>query len=211
MAAGAGGVIGVLGGLIGLGGAEFRLPVLVAGFGYAPRRAVTLNLLMSLTTVGTAVASRFLIGSGTAAVGRHGDVALMLAVGGVAGAYLGSGWLRRARDETLHRAIRGLLLFLGVLMIGEGLTSWEADGLPLGPVTRAALGGLAGTGIGVVSAMLGVAGGELIIPTLVFTFGVDVKTAGTLSLLVSLPTLAVGLWRQRQQFALGDRAESSSS
>jgi uncharacterized protein len=39
--------IGLRGGLIGLGGAEFRLPVLAGVFGYAARRAVALNLAIS--------------------------------------------------------------------------------------------------------------------------------------------------------------------
>ncbi len=43
--------IGLLGGLIGLGGAEFRLPVLAGVFGYAARRAVALNIAISLITV----------------------------------------------------------------------------------------------------------------------------------------------------------------
>jgi hypothetical protein len=40
----AGAGVGILGGLIGLEGAEFRLPILVAVFGYALRRAVGLKL-----------------------------------------------------------------------------------------------------------------------------------------------------------------------
>jgi uncharacterized protein len=50
--------------------------------------------------------------------------------------------------------------------------------------------------IGIVSSLLGVAGGELIIPTLVFGFGVDIKAAGTASLMISVPTVLMGLWRQ---------------
>jgi hypothetical protein len=46
-----GAVIGVLGGLIGLGGAEFRLPVLLTVFGYATLPAVIVNLVVSLVTV----------------------------------------------------------------------------------------------------------------------------------------------------------------
>ena len=45
------------------------------------------------------------------------------------------------------------------------------------------------------SSLLGIAGGELIIPTLVFTFGAGIKAAGTASFLVSLPTVAVGVLR----------------
>ena len=55
--------IGLLGGLIGLGGAEFRLPVLAGVFGYRARRAVALNLVISLITAVCAL----LIRSGTLA------------------------------------------------------------------------------------------------------------------------------------------------
>ncbi|MFD6414293.1 hypothetical protein ACFWF0_34300, partial [Nocardia asteroides] len=44
----AGGAIGVLGGMIGLGGAEFRLPLLISLFGFAALSAVILNKAMSL-------------------------------------------------------------------------------------------------------------------------------------------------------------------
>lgn len=42
---------------------------------------------------------------------------------------------------------------------------------------------------------MGVADGELLIPTIVLLFGEDVKTAGSLSLLVSLPTMLVAFAR----------------
>lgn len=46
-----GSLVGVLGGLIGLGGAEFRLPVLVSIFNYRTLQAIIINLLVSLVTV----------------------------------------------------------------------------------------------------------------------------------------------------------------
>ena len=48
----AGAAVAVLGGLIGLGGAEFRLPLLIAVFERHPQRAVRINLLVSLPTLG---------------------------------------------------------------------------------------------------------------------------------------------------------------
>jgi uncharacterized protein len=45
---------------------------------------------------------------------------------------------------------------------------------------------------------MGVAGGELLIPTLVLLFGADIKLAGSLSLAVSLPTMLVGFVRYSQ-------------
>ena len=52
----------------------------------------------------------------------------------------------------------------------------------------------AGFCIGIVAALLGVAGGELLIPTLVLLFGVDIKLDGSLSLSVSLPTMLIGFF-----------------
>jgi len=48
-----------------------------------------------------------------------------------------------------------------------------------------------GVGIGVVAAVMGVADGELLIPTIVLLYGIDIRVAGSLSLAVSLPTMLV--------------------
>ena len=87
----AGGVIGTLGGLIGLGGAEFRLPLLVGLFGFPTLEAVILNKAMSLIVVATALPFR------TAAVpfaevAAHWPVIVNLLAGSVAGAWFGAGW-----------------------------------------------------------------------------------------------------------------------
>jgi uncharacterized membrane protein YfcA len=62
-------------------------------------------------------------------------------------------------------------------------------------VLQVIAGTLAGFAIGVVASLLGVAGGELLIPTLILLFGVDLKLAGSLSLAVSLPTMVAGFTR----------------
>ncbi|GAA4226962.1 hypothetical protein GCM10023075_28750 [Streptosporangium album] len=46
-----------------------------------------------------------------------------------------------------------------------------------------------------VAAIMGIASGELLIPTIVLFYSVDIKTAGSLSLLVSLPTMLVAFAR----------------
>lgn len=45
------------------------------------------------------------------------------------------------------------------------------------------------------TALMGVAGGELLIPTCVLLFGVDLKLAGSLAMAVSLPTMLMGFVR----------------
>jgi uncharacterized membrane protein YfcA len=79
-----------------------------------------------------------------------------------------------------------------VLLLGHDVaTSWAV----LTGAAQAIAGVAAGFAIGVVAALLGVAGGELLIPTLVLLFGADIKLAGSLSLAVSLPTMLVGFTR----------------
>ena len=52
---GSGAVIGTLGGLVGLGGAEFRLPLLIKLFRFHGLEAVILNKAVSLVVVATAL------------------------------------------------------------------------------------------------------------------------------------------------------------
>jgi len=53
-----GAVIGTLSGLLGLGGAACRLPLLIGLFGFGAREAVILNKVMSLVVVATALPFR---------------------------------------------------------------------------------------------------------------------------------------------------------
>ena len=46
------------------------------------------------------------------------------------------------------------------------------------------------------------AGGELLILALVLIFGVDIKTAGSASILISLGVVSIGLWRYWRAGAL---------
>lgn len=193
-AAFAGAGVGVLGGLIGLGGAEFRLPLLVGFFATPLRRAIGLNLGVSLVTVLAALAGRLAAGSPDSPAPLHVIVALMS--GGVAGAYLGASWLIGASNYALWRGVRALLAMIGVLLLTEAFVPWGSGGLVTAPIAQSSAGVVAGVSIGIASSLLGVAGGELIIPTLVFGFGVDIKAAGTASLMISVPTVLMGLWRQ---------------
>jgi uncharacterized membrane protein YfcA len=57
-AVGAGAVIGALDGPVGLGGPEFRLPLLIGAFQFTPLEAVILNKAMSLVVVASALPFR---------------------------------------------------------------------------------------------------------------------------------------------------------
>ncbi|MEU5701565.1 hypothetical protein [Streptomyces aurantiacus] len=81
--AGAGAGIGILGGMIGLGGAEFRLPLLISLFGFAVLSAVILNKAMSLVVVGIALPARPAAVSASRPAG-HWPVAVNLLAGSTA-------------------------------------------------------------------------------------------------------------------------------
>jgi len=194
-----GGLIGALGGLIGLGGAEFRLPVLKGVFRLATLEAVIFNKAMSLMVVATALLSR----SGSiewAELFARSDILINLLVGSLIGAWLAAGQAIRIPEKLLNTVIMLLLVGLALLLIGHQWFELTPSGSPLFTDTLAqwGIGLLAGFFIGVVAALLGVAGGELLIPTIILLWGVDVRLAGSLSLAVSLPTMIAGFFRYRQ-------------
>lgn len=84
-----GAVVAVLGGLIGLGGAEFRLPVLLSVFRLL-LLAVIANLVLSLVTVSFSLVFRAGL-TGIDAVLVHGVAVLPLLAGSLVGAHLAQG------------------------------------------------------------------------------------------------------------------------
>jgi uncharacterized protein len=187
--------IGGLGGLIGLGGGEFRLPVLMHGIGFDARSAVPLNLLISLVTLSFALAVRSAAVS-LAAVVPYLPAMIGLLAGGTASAFVGVRLVGHLTDQRLIRLIAVLLGMLGLLLMAEAFLPFPSgDLLPASPMAQLMAGMVIGIGVGLVSSMLGVAGGELLIPALVLIFGADIKTAGSASILISLGIVGVGLWR----------------
>jgi uncharacterized protein len=189
---GMGALIGTLGGLIGLGGAEFRLPLLISLFRFRGLEAVILNKTTSLVVVATALPFR----AATVpfvTIGAHWPVIVNLLAGSLIGAWVGAEWATRLKSETLYRVISVLLVIIAeILLFAHDAV---AGARPFGGWEQIAAGIVAGFIIGVVASLLGVAGGEFLIPTLVLLFGADIKLAGSLSLAVSLPTMLVGFTR----------------
>lgn len=187
-----GSIVGLLGGLIGLGGAEFRLPILIDVFRFDALPAIILNKAMSLVVVATALPFRMTTVSASE-IAAHWPVIINLLAGSLLGARVGASWATRLSSRTLYRVIAVLLVLMaGILLFGHGLQAGEP--LVHGPAQVIA-GVVAGFTIGVVASLMGVAGGELLIPTLMLLYGADIKLAGSLSLAISLPTMVVGLTR----------------
>jgi uncharacterized membrane protein YfcA len=187
--------VGLLGGMVGLGGAEFRLPLLIGVFGFVALPAVIMNKALSLVVVTTALPAR-LLAVPLPVLAPHWPVVANLLSGSLVGAWLGATWAIRMRSTTLYRVLAVLLVLIATALTVHHLG--PATTVHLAPVPRALAGLVAGVGVGVVAALMGVAGGELLIPTIMLLYGVDITLAGSLALAVSLPTMLVGFARYRR-------------
>jgi uncharacterized protein len=83
-------------------------------------------------------------------------------------------WATRMRSATIYRVLATLLVSIAAVLAWSHIG--HLDPIIIQPV-RAIIGVLAGIGIGVVAALMDIAGGELLIPTIVLLFAVDIKIA----------------------------------
>lgn len=198
-------LVGLAGGFVGLGGAELRLPYLAGTIRLPLKTAIPVNLAVSLITILAALPTR-LYTLKTASLTPYLYETSALAIGAVLGAYAGVSGLRRLSPVALRRAVFTLLLALGLVMIAESIASFAPLGMLSGSLLLKIFSGLAlGFAIGAISGLLGVAGGEVIIPTLILGFGAPIKAAGSLSQMVSIPTVLTGFVRHLRAGALNDR------
>lgn len=199
-AAVAGLVVGVPSGLVGLGGAELRLPLLLAVFGFAALAAVVVNKVMSLVVVLAAVPAR-LTAVPLDDLQPHLPAVGSLLLGSLVAAWVAAGWAARLDEQRLRTVLAVLLAFVAAVFVLE--RSGVLPGADLDGPGGFAAGVVAGLGIGAVAAVLGVAGGELLVPAFVLLFGTEAVVAGSLALLVSLPTMVVALARYARAQVLG--------
>jgi uncharacterized membrane protein YfcA len=127
--------------------------------------------------------------------GLHVEIIGML-VGGIVAAWFGASFLSRIPKNQIMGVIAVLLLGTAGLLAVESMisgTGWTA----LSPQSpwRGATAVAAGVLVGAISSLLGVAGGEFIIPILIFIFGADILTAGSASVLISIPVVLAGVVR----------------
>jgi uncharacterized membrane protein YfcA len=137
----AGASVGLLGGMIGLGGAEFRLPLLIGVFGFAALQAVILNKAMSLVVVITAIPAR-LLAVPISDLLPHWTIVVNLLAGSFVGAWLGASWATRMRSASLDRVLAVLLVLIAAALAANHLGTAAALDLP--PPARVVAGLVAG-------------------------------------------------------------------
>lgn len=111
--------VGVLGGMIGLGGAELRLPLLIPTivllYAVGIKTAGSLSLLVSLPTMLVAFA-RYSRDGSFAVLGANLRFVVLMIAGSIAGALLGGLLLGMIPDFVLIPALAGVLLISALKM-----------------------------------------------------------------------------------------------
>lgn len=186
---------GIAAGLIGVGGGEFRIPVLVQLLGFPLKLAGGVNLVVGLFTVTLGVLRRW---------GQHAftpdDVTLLWIMGvvSIVGAIAGVSGRGRLPLRPLKAVFCVYLVVVGLWMLYESIAHVEHVLLDPTGIARWSLAAVVAFAIAVVSGVLGVAGGEMRIPALLYLFGISIREAGTLSLMISIPTVAAGAFTDRR-------------
>lgn len=174
---------GLLSGLFGVGGGTVIVPLLLLFLHFDQRLAAGTSLAAIVPTA--------LVGVVSYAV--HGSVAwipaVILAVGAVAGAQLGTWLLARLPQNALRWGFVGFLVVV-IVMLFVVVPSRDAD---LELTVLAGLG-LAALGVftGIMAGLLGVGGGVIVVPALMFLFGTSDLVAKGTSLLMMIPTAVSG-------------------
>jgi uncharacterized membrane protein YfcA len=182
-----------------VGGGEFRIPILLYVLGLSVITAVAVNLLVGLLTVVVSFTTRAWLQLGLLDA-RVLNIALVMSLSSIVGAYVGAFLTDRIPEKPLKKILAIFLVIVGLKIALEPFI--HTPPLPfqftLDAFVEIVLAVLVGMCIGVISGTLGVAGGEFRIPALIYLFGFDIIIAGTASLLVSIPTVAMGFMKHRQ-------------
>lgn len=181
---------GGFGGLVGLGGGVVMVPMLVGMTGLRQQQAHGTSLV-ALVFTGLV---------GAASYSSRGKVdltgALLLAVPAVLTARLGARYAHALPEWKLKRAFGGFLLFVSALLVSK---TWIAGGAT--PSEGAALAAVllpVGLLVGFLSGMMGVGGGNLMVPAMVLLASFPQVLAQGTSLLAMVPAGIVGAhthWR----------------
>jgi len=185
---------GLLGGLLGIGGGVFIVPALVLFLGFEQHRAHGTSLAIVMALSVAAVISYF----------AHGNVDLVfsvgIAAGGMVGAVVGGGVVQRINSTALRRIFCLFLVVTAAKMVYDGCVVKHAAASHV--VHFCAHGALmaAGTGAftGFLSAILGVGGGIVMVPTLTVLLGFGQTLAQGTSLAAMLPIAFTGMLKHNR-------------
>lgn len=181
---------GVLGGLLGIGGAALVIPglVLLAGFSQHRAHGTSLAIVLFMSLAGTLTYSRF----------GHLDwrMSAELAVGGIVGAGIGARIVGRMTGAALRRLFCLLLIAVGARMILAGCCEPACvaeSAWPQSAFAHTAATVIIGLAAGGLSSIFGIGGGMVVVPAMALLLCVPQKMAQGVSLAAILPTALTGM------------------
>jgi len=180
--------VGFFSGLFGVGGGIVLVPFLVVALKVAQKTAQATSLVV--VPMGAS------IGAVTYALG--GQVAwwavLPLLAGGFVATLVGTWLLPKTADRWLTAAFAVLLLAAAIRLVWQGVSPDTSEVAELSALVVAGLV-LSGFAMGALSSLMGVGGGIIVIPILVWGFGFSQQLAAGTSLVVMIPLALLGAWR----------------
>lgn len=173
-----GALTGMLSGLFGIGGGVILVPMLVLLLGFQQRLAAGTSV--------AAILPAAIVGGVTYAIQGHIDwiAVAALAVGIVIGAQIGSYLLSRV--PTLFLRWMFMAFLVGVIISLWFVVAQRDDVIEMNVLVGALLV-LTGLITGILSGLLGVGGGVVVVPILMFFFGASDLVAKGTSLFVMIP------------------------
>jgi len=180
---------GILSGLLGVGGGIVLVPFLVLALHWQQKSAQATSLvLVSMAAV-----------AGVISYAVAGNVAwlpaLFILAGGLAGAWLGALLVQRINARSLQVAFGIVLIVAAVRLAWPTSSTAVVDSAPAITPVLALVFVLSGLAMGLLSALFGIGGGIVLIPTLVALLGFDQKLAAGTSLAVMIPIALLGAIR----------------
>ncbi len=184
-------LIGLSLGLIGGGGSILTVPILVYFLSVEPIEAVAISLVVvGLTSFFSSVLHY-----------KNGNIALssglIFGISGIFGAFLGSPLTKLVPPTILMLIFAGLMFVVAISMIWRKQNS-DDERIRKPNKIKAVM---AGFGVGILTGFLGVGGGFLIVPALVFFGGLPMKKAiGTSLLVIAINCVAGFIGHLSQDF-----------
>jgi uncharacterized protein len=183
--------VGTFGGMFGLGGGIIMVPILL----YVYRRDIHHATAISLAVIGPMA---FCGTIGNAIAGKIVWPAFLgISAGAVVGATIGATLSKRVPKATLRRITGFSVLLIGISMVVIKAPA-TVESLVVVDTSPGAIAAMlvSGLGVGIFSGMLGLGGGVILNPLMLFGFGYTAQQTVATSLAIIVPTSLSGAVRQ---------------
>jgi uncharacterized protein len=177
---------GILSGLLGIGGAAILIPGMVEVLRISQHKAHGTSLMVMIPVATLAAAVYALNGE------MHWPLVALFSVASMAGAVAGARLMSRIPAPTLKKLFGFFLLFVSLRMIIPIGTPAAGGAVDMSDPFSLSGQALLGLFAGVMSGLLGIGGGQILIPGMVFLFQIDQRLAQGISLAFIVPTAIAG-------------------